>query len=56
MNMYIVLIADRYDSCGNRHYIKCESLERARVVAKNYREVPNNKFMVDIYELGKSVY
>ena len=38
----------------DRHYIKCESEERAKIVARNY-DTPDHKFNVSVYTLGNEI-
>ena len=52
MYNYIVLIWDRHDTY-NRHWVRCETLERAQQISKNYEA--GNKWVAEIFELGKAL-
>lgn len=50
--MYIVLISSRRHPMDDKFYVKCESKERAQIVARNYNI---HDFYVEIYELGQEI-
>ena len=52
MNNYIILISNRRHPMDDKSYVKCESKERAQIVARNYN-IPD--FYVEIYELGQKI-
>ena len=52
MTQYILLIVNRYDSY-DRHWVRCESLERAKKLAYEYTK--DNNYTVKICELGKEL-
>lgn len=52
MDKYLLLIWDRYD-IYNRHWIKCETLERARALAHDYSK--DHKYTVEIYPTSKMI-
>ena len=43
---FLILAVDRYDHY-NRHFVWCDTLERAKKVAQEYNK--NNKFTTEIY-------
>ena len=52
MNNYIILISNRRHPMDDKFYVKCESKERAKEVARAY---DNNEFYIKIYELGQEI-
>lgn len=52
MYTHIILISNRRHPMDDKFYVKCESLERAKKVARNY---DSREFYVEIYELGKEI-
>lgn len=53
MYKYVLLLADRYAPSDHKHWIKCETLERAKSLQKVYTQ--DNKYYADIYPLGEMV-
>lgn len=52
MTTYIILIDNHYD-IYDRHWVKCESLERAKKLAYEYTK--DYQYNAHIYELGKEL-
>ena len=52
MYTHIVLISNRRHPMDDKFYVKCESKERAQIVARNYNI---HDFYVEIYELGQEI-
>ena len=52
MYTHIVLISNRYCPMDDKFYVKCESKERAQIVARNYNIYD---FYVEIHELGQEI-
>ena len=52
MEKYLLLIWDRCDT-GNRHYIKCDTLERARALAHTYSV--DHKYTAEIYPMPELI-
>ena len=53
MSTHIVLISNRRHPMDDKFYVKCESKERAKEMARNYN---TNEFYVEIYELGQEIH
>lgn len=53
MYTHVILIADRYAPMDNKHWVRCESLERARIIKREYER--GDRYYAEIFELGKSI-
>lgn len=49
MKKYVLLIADRFAPCDNRHWVTRNTPEEAQKLAREYER--NNKNLVEIYEI-----
>lgn len=53
MKKYVLLIADRFAPCDDRHWVTRNDLEEAQKLAREYDK--DNKFQVDIYEIEENL-